>query len=127
MAKKLNRSPGKGVTASRARERAKPVPTPRQDVQAARDARVSRMRIAEREIASGKFEVYKNAQDALEAVQLVVSNNSTRYDKIPRVLETGKVTVADVRKMNAPKNNKGSNDMRKGGMFISTVDNRKKK
>jgi hypothetical protein len=92
------RSPGRGATA--------PIPTPRQDVQSARDAQISRMRIAEREIVSGKFEVYKNAQDALKAVQVVVGNNSTRYDKIPRVLETGRVTVEDVRKINAPKKNK---------------------
>jgi len=92
---KDKRSPGRGATA--------PVPTPRQDVQSARDSRTSRMRIAEKEIASGNFEVFKNAQDALEAVQLVVGNMSTRYDKIPSVLKTGKVTVADVRKMNAPK------------------------
>jgi hypothetical protein len=63
----------------------------------------SRMRIAEKEISSGNFEVFKNAQDALKAVQNVVGNMSTRYDRIPSVLETGKVTVADVRKMNAPK------------------------
>ena len=89
------RSTGRSATA--------PVPTPRQDVQSAMDGRTSRMRIAEKEIASGNFEVFKNAQDALEAVQLVVGNMSTRYDKIPSVLKTGRVTVADVRKMNAPK------------------------
>ena len=101
------RSPGRGATA--------PVPTPRQDVQSARDNRTSRMRIAEKEIASGNFEVFKNAQDALKAVQLVVGNMSTRYDKIPSVLKTGKVTVADVRKMNAPKENQS------GGVSIKEI------
>ncbi len=102
------RSPGRGATA--------PVPTPRQDVQSARDNRTSRMRIAEKEIASGNFEVFKNAQDALKAVQLVVGNMSTRYDKIPSVLKTGKVTVADVRKMNAPK------ERQSGGTDIKIKD-----
>ena len=101
------RSPGRGATA--------PVPTPRQDVQSARDSRTSRMRIAEKEIASGNFEVFKNAQDALKAVQLVVGNMSTRYDRIPSVLKTGKVTVADVRKMNAPK------EQQKGGVSIKEI------
>lgn len=101
------RSPGRGATA--------PVPTPSQDVQNARDGRTSRMRIAEKEIASGNFEVFKNAQDALEAVQLVVGNMSTRYDKIPSVLKTGKVTVADVRKMNAPK------ERQSGGVSIKEI------
>ena len=105
---KDKRSPGRGATA--------PVPTPRQDVQSARDSRTSRMRIAEKEIASGNFEVFKNAQDALEAVQLVVGNMSTRYDKIPSVLKTGKVTVADVRKMNAPK------ERQSGGTDIKIKD-----
>jgi|TARA_R100000030_G_scaffold19293_1_gene13490 hypothetical protein len=74
------------------------------------------MRIAEKEIASGNFEVFKNAQDALKAVQLVVGNMSTRYDKIPSVLKTGKVTVADVRKMNAPK------ERQSGGTDIKIKD-----